>query len=129
MMMSGVGPQNARMTNAKSIPLLLIWTWRKPFWVISTGSSVQILVSWRVQELQDRMQGGGFAGAGGDFRRRTNRKAWRRFSQAAPLLCAVGPAFSGMARSGQDTHDHVFNAAGREELSRRTFDVEWAVFF
>ena len=46
-MMSGSARKNARITKAKSMPaFLLICTWRRPFWVISTGSSaVQILVS------------------------------------------------------------------------------------
>jgi hypothetical protein len=47
MMMSGSARRKARITVAKSMPALrLTCTWRKPFWVISTGSSaVQILVS------------------------------------------------------------------------------------
>ena len=47
MMMSGSARRNDFMTVAKSRPALrLIWTWRSPFCVISTGSSaVQILVS------------------------------------------------------------------------------------
>ena len=47
MMMSGSARKKARMTSAKSMPALrLICTWRRPFCVISTGSStVQILVS------------------------------------------------------------------------------------
>ena len=47
MMMSGSARRKARMAMAKVRPALgFICTWRKPFWVISTGSSaVQILVS------------------------------------------------------------------------------------
>ncbi len=47
MMMSGSARRNAFITVAKSIPAFLFTcTWRRPFCVISTGSSaVQILVS------------------------------------------------------------------------------------
>jgi len=46
MMTSGSARRKARMMVGKSSPaFLLICTWRKPFWVISTGSSaVQIFV-------------------------------------------------------------------------------------
>ena len=56
MMMSGSRRRKARITVAKSMPAFLFTcTWRRPFWVISTGSSaVQILVSgvlsWRRME-------------------------------------------------------------------------------
>ena len=53
MMMSGSARRKARMMRAKSIPaFLLICTWRKPFCVISTGSSaVQILRSGVLMSL------------------------------------------------------------------------------
>ncbi|EXI67245.1 MAG: hypothetical protein AW08_02080 [Candidatus Accumulibacter adjunctus] len=54
MMMSGSARRKARITVAKSSPaFLLTCTWRRPFWVISTGSSaVQILVSGRFRWLR-----------------------------------------------------------------------------
>ncbi len=47
MITSGSARRKARIMVAKSMPALrLTCTWRRPFWVISTGSStVQILVS------------------------------------------------------------------------------------
>ena len=47
MMMSGSARKKAFIATAKVIPAFgFICTWRRPFWVISTGSSaVQILVS------------------------------------------------------------------------------------
>ena len=47
MMMSGSARRKAFITTEKSRPAFLFtWTWRRPFCVISTGSSaVQILVS------------------------------------------------------------------------------------